>query len=146
MTKRKDNPRKTGCNSIQGVNKKKRTGTTSQFFGVFWNTEKRKWVAKMSVNYEQKYVGFYDDEKEAGIAYLKAAIAQWGPETRMADQIKLGLATLADQIGKYADAVNVATNTIMEFYSKITGKSIDEIKSIINENANHEQQIQQGAF
>src|SRR4051812_10808568 len=94
MTKRKENPQKGGCNSVQGVNKKKRTATSSQYFGVFWNTQKGKWVAKMTVDYEQKYVGFYDDEKKAGIEYLKAAIAQWGPDTRIEDQIKLGLLQL----------------------------------------------------
>lgn len=93
MTKRKENPKKGGCPSIKAVNKKKWSAGTSQYFGVFWNTKKQKWCAKMSVNYRQVYVGFYGDEKEAGIAYLRAAIEQWGPETRIADQIKLGLRT-----------------------------------------------------
>jgi len=77
---------------IAQINKKKVPGKTSKYFGVFWNTQKGKWQVKMTVNYEQKHIGFFDDEEKAGLAYLEAVKKQWGSSVRMDDQLKLGLA------------------------------------------------------
>jgi hypothetical protein len=80
-----------GSNSIQQANKKKVKGASSQYFGVTWFAERRKWMAKITINYETKFIGLFDKEEDAAVAYLKAAIKQYGKEIRLEDQKNLGL-------------------------------------------------------
>lgn len=56
--------------------------TTSQFKGVHWDREKRKWRATIRVNGKQKRLGRFDSEIEAAKAYDEALIAQWGEHAR----------------------------------------------------------------
>jgi hypothetical protein len=51
---------------------------TSGAKGVFWNSGKRKWQAKMMVDYAQVHLGFYDSFADAAKAYRKAALERWG--------------------------------------------------------------------
>ena len=46
--------------------------------GVFWNSQKRKWHARITIDYKTKHIGFFDDIVDAALAYRSAAIATWG--------------------------------------------------------------------
>ena len=50
------------------------------FKGVSFNKKLGKWLAKITVNYEQKYLGLYEDQADAARAYDRAAVAAWGED------------------------------------------------------------------
>ncbi len=45
-----------------------RTGTTSSYRGVFWNTREECWEASANLNGRAHYLGRFTSEREAGIA------------------------------------------------------------------------------
>ena len=52
--------------------------TTSQFKGVSWFKRDKKWKATICVNKKYIHLGMYEDEKDAAIAYNKAALHYFG--------------------------------------------------------------------
>jgi len=49
--------------------RKKREGLSSQYIGVSWHKSINKWRANCNINKKQNYIGYFDDEKDAGKAY-----------------------------------------------------------------------------
>lgn len=80
-----------GCNSIQAVNKKKVPGASSEYFGVTWDKQKKKWYAKYTMHYRTRSIGLFDNEKDAAVAVIKTLVSKWGNHVRVEDQKKLGL-------------------------------------------------------
>ena len=60
------------------ANQKIQVGGTSQYKGVCWHKKHKKWQARVMVNYKRIYLGYYDNEKEAALAYNKAALELFG--------------------------------------------------------------------
>ena len=57
----------------QRFNCKKTQGKySSQYKGVYWNKEKKKFMASININGTRKYLGLYSDEYEAYLAYQNA--------------------------------------------------------------------------
>jgi hypothetical protein len=50
-------------------NKKKKTNCSSQYLGVSWCKRDNKWLAKISINKIDKYLGYFDTEIEAFSAW-----------------------------------------------------------------------------
>lgn len=50
----------------------RRKDTTSNFVGVYWNTQKGKWVSQIIFNNKHFHLGLFNNEKEAHKAYLIA--------------------------------------------------------------------------
>ena len=40
---------------------------TSKYFGVSWNTEKKKWKARLTYNQKQYYGGYFENEEHAAM-------------------------------------------------------------------------------
>ena len=55
-----------------------RTKSKTQYIGIHWNKNRRKWQLQLTVNGRQRGFGYYADEKEAGKAYDKVAIKYRG--------------------------------------------------------------------
>jgi hypothetical protein len=55
---------------------KKREGCTSKYRGVFWDTRRCAWVARISKNGVSKHLGQFKSEAEAARAYDKAGLAR----------------------------------------------------------------------
>lgn len=53
--------------------KKFRRKCGSRYKGVTWNKRQNKWVAQVQANGKVKFVGYFDDERQAGKAYDAAA-------------------------------------------------------------------------
>lgn len=60
------------------MNKTKLKNNTSGFKGVFWNTQKNKWSAKIIVNKKQIHLGSFLNSEDASAAYKIAAIKYHG--------------------------------------------------------------------
>lgn len=57
-----------------------RNSGSSRFKGVFWNTQKRKWAAKATVNGIQLNLGTFSEESVAGAAYDQLVLEWYGPK------------------------------------------------------------------
>lgn len=56
----------------------RKTRGISKYKGVFWEKRRSKWVAQIKVNYKHIYLGQYDNERDAAIAYNGAALLHHG--------------------------------------------------------------------
>lgn len=45
----------------------------SRFKGVSWNKDQKKWSARILFNYDNKFIGYFENETEAAKAYDEAA-------------------------------------------------------------------------
>jgi hypothetical protein len=66
-------------NSLNHANMDKmRKPTSSRFKGVHWRKTRNKWAAEIKVKYRRLKLGCYIDEREAALAYDRAAIQHFG--------------------------------------------------------------------
>lgn len=63
------------CTSSQnGGNRRKQSGTSSQYKGVSWNTGKQRWRAHIQIDKKPIHLGWFTEEATAARAYNEAAI------------------------------------------------------------------------
>lgn len=72
------------CTPSQNLaNSRKRKGTTSQYKGVSWGQKSQCWTAAIDEGGQDVYLGHFDDEEEAAIAYNYAARRLYGEYARL---------------------------------------------------------------
>jgi hypothetical protein len=68
------------CSPAQNVqNKRKQTGLSSRFKGVYWHKRDQKWMARLGHNGTTRFLGYFENEKDAAKAYDQSAIKTFGP-------------------------------------------------------------------
>lgn len=75
------------------VNTKHRTGGTSRFKGVSYETQyaefAKPWKAKIQIDGKGRHLGYFTDEDEAAQAYDRAAVEAWGEHAYTNDKVGL---------------------------------------------------------
>lgn len=67
------------CNQSQNTaNSPKRKTNVSGYKGVSWNKRYSKWEAYITKDYKHIFLGYFDDRKEAALAYNNRAILEFG--------------------------------------------------------------------
>lgn len=61
---------------------KRRGNFTSIYKGVNWNKKSKRWTARISTDSGRKFLGYYATEKDAALAYNKAALEFHGEFAR----------------------------------------------------------------
>jgi len=64
--------------SQNAMNRKLRSDTSSKYKGVFWYRRYKKWKVQIRIGRAIKHIGFFISEKEAALAYNKAAKKHYG--------------------------------------------------------------------
>lgn len=54
-------------------NRRSTKSSSSKYKGVSWHKRVKKWISKITLNCRAKHLGYYSSEKEAALAYDKAA-------------------------------------------------------------------------
>ena len=67
-------------------NKPKKQNTSSQYLGVDWHKQKKKWRCQINDDNKRKHLGYFETEKDAGLAYNKYVSANF-PEFTKLNQI-----------------------------------------------------------
>lgn len=60
------------------TNSRPRVGYSSSYKGVYWSRTARKWTAQIKIDRKSTHLGYYADEKEAAMAYDRAARQVFG--------------------------------------------------------------------
>ena len=71
------------CTEQQNAFNRKRREGSSQFKGVYWQKEVRKWYAHIKINQKDIYLGGFHKETDAAKAYDAAAIGLFGEFARV---------------------------------------------------------------
>ena len=60
------------------MNRRKGTGTTSKYKGVYWHTAAGMWQVATKKNYKRIFIGYFKDEEDAARAYDAKATELFG--------------------------------------------------------------------
>lgn len=65
------------------ANARKQEGRSSRYKGVCWTKQNSKWMAYIKKGKARFYLGYFDDEDEAGIAYNEKATELYGDYAKL---------------------------------------------------------------
>lgn len=69
--------------SENAMNKRRKVTSNSRYKGVTWHKKNNKWQAQIEINSKSKYIGQFDNELEAALAYDRMARELFGDFARV---------------------------------------------------------------
>jgi hypothetical protein len=63
------------CDNKHNQGNRRMQGGTSRYRGVTWYSRRKKWMARIRVNWEQLYLGSFQEERDAASVYNAVAKA-----------------------------------------------------------------------
>ncbi len=76
LDNRKENLR--FCTATENARNSKRTWGKSKYKGVTFSSRKKKWMVQITRSNRSRTIGFFADERDAALAYDRAAIESYG--------------------------------------------------------------------
>ena len=64
--------------SQNNMNRFSQNGSTSSYKGVCWDSNRKRWMAKIGLSGKTKYLGRFEKEEDAALAYNFAALEYFG--------------------------------------------------------------------
>ncbi len=80
LDNRRDNLR--FCTRTENSRNMRKRKSSSRFKGVVWNKYHNKWTARIKIDGKAKFLGHFEMEDEAGMAYRTAALRYFGEFAR----------------------------------------------------------------
>ena len=79
---RKESPRRNRKDVVAGFQAKRKPhrDSSSKYKGVGWQPRRGKWVAKANKAHIRSWIGYFDSEQDAALAYDAKAKELWGDE------------------------------------------------------------------
>lgn len=72
------------CTQSQNLmNQRPQVGKTSKYKGVHWYKTRNQWVSKTMINKRNIFIGYFEKEEEAALAYNAKAIELFGDYARL---------------------------------------------------------------
>lgn len=71
------------CSRSENNGNRKKSGGTSRYKGVSWDSKNGKWLAQIHLDNKRRYLGRFVREEDAARAYDAAALLQWGEFARL---------------------------------------------------------------
>lgn len=66
------------CTHSENMRNQHSVSGTSKYKGVYWSKDKNKWAAQIRSSNKKKFLGYFSNEKDAALAYNKAAVELHG--------------------------------------------------------------------
>ncbi len=66
------------CTHSQNMMNSRKQKGTSRFKGIYWNKQKQKWRAMITIDHKRIHLGYFVSEKQAAKIYQKAANEYFG--------------------------------------------------------------------
>jgi len=82
LDNRKINMRPCNCGQ-NNMNQRPQEGKSSEFKGVFWHKQRKKWTAQSGINGKRKHLGMFKSEIMAALAYDNEAKNLFGEFARL---------------------------------------------------------------
>lgn len=82
LNNQKDNLRNCSKSQNNGNRKRYNKKRIGKYKGVYWIEKIKKWKAKLSINYKEIHIGYFDREEDAALAYNFESMKYFGEYSR----------------------------------------------------------------